>query len=79
MKGRPSTKSEGQPSFHVVVEAADCLTEEEQETLIELLNHRLADCRRAELVKDIQEAQREFESGALRPTTPDEIMKEILS
>jgi polyphosphate kinase len=79
MKGQPSTKSEGQPSFHVVVEAADRLTEEEQETLIELLNHRLADRRRAELVRDIQEAQPEFESGALRPTTPDEIMKEILS
>jgi hypothetical protein len=61
------------------VEAADRLTEEEQETLIELLNRRLADRRRAQLVRDIQEAQREFESGALRPTTPNEIMKEILS
>jgi hypothetical protein len=61
------------------VEAAGRLTEEEQETLIELLNRRLADRRRAELVKDIEEAQREFERGTLRPTTTDEIMKEILS
>ena len=79
MKGQPSTKSEGQPSFHVVVEAADRLTEEPQETLIELLNRRLADRRRAELVKDIEEAQREFERGTQRSTTPDEIMKEIRS
>jgi polyphosphate kinase len=79
MRDQPSTETEGPSSFHVVVEAADRLTEEEQETLIEVLNRRLADRRRAELVTDIQEALREFEGGALRPTTPDEIMKEILS
>jgi hypothetical protein len=78
MKDQPPTEAKGPPSFHVVVEAADRLTEEEQESLIELLNRRLAGHRRAELVTDIQEAQGEFESGALRPTTPDGIMKEIL-
>jgi hypothetical protein len=65
--------------FHVVVEAADRLTLEEQETLVTVLNRRLADRRRAELARDIREAQREFERGTLRPTSPDEIMKEILS
>jgi hypothetical protein len=65
--------------FHVVVDAADRLTLEEQETLVAVLNRRLADRRRAELAADILDAQREFERGALRPTTPDEIMKEILS
>ena len=79
MKQQPSAEAKGSPSFHVVVEAADRLTEEEQETLIELLNRRLASRRRAQLVRDIQVAQRQFESGVLRPTTPDEIMKEILS
>jgi uncharacterized protein YpuA (DUF1002 family) len=79
MKEQSPTEAKGPPSFHVVVEAADRLTEEELETLIELLNRRLADRRRAQLVTDIQAVQREFESGGLRPTTPDEIMKEILS
>jgi polyphosphate kinase len=79
MKDQPPTETKGAPSFHVVLEAADRLTEEEQETLIELLNRRLAVRRRAELARDILEAQREFERGTLRPTTPDEIMKEILS
>jgi hypothetical protein len=79
MKDRPTSETKGPSSFHAVVEAADRLSEEEQETLIEILNRRLADRRRAELVTDIQEAQREFGGGALRPTTPDEIMKEILS
>jgi hypothetical protein len=79
MDDHGSTETKGPPSFHVVVEAADHLTQEEQEALIELLNHRLADRRRTELVADIQEGQREFESGTLRPTTPDDIMHEILS
>jgi hypothetical protein len=65
--------------FHVVVEAADRLTLEEQETLVKVLNRRLADRRRTELARDIREAQREFERGAHRPAHPDEIMKEILS
>jgi hypothetical protein len=79
MKDQPSTETKGPSSFHVVVDAADRLTAEEQETLIELLNRRLANRRRAELTTDVQEAQREFDSGALRPATPEDIMKEILS
>jgi len=42
-------------------------------------NRRLADRRRAELVRDIREGQKEFERGALRPSTPEKIVKEILS
>jgi len=65
--------------FHVVVEAADRLSLEEQETLVTVLNRRLADRRRAELAQDIREAHREFERGSLRPASPDDIMKELLS
>jgi hypothetical protein len=71
--------SKAPSKFHVVMDAADRLTLEEQETLVAVLNRRLADRWRAELAADIREAQREFERGTLRPTTPDEIMKEILS
>jgi hypothetical protein len=74
-----SSRAKSPARFHVVVEAADRLTVEEQETLVAVLNRRLADRRRAKLAADIREAQREFERGALRPTTPDEIIKEILS
>jgi len=61
------------------VDAADRLTVEEQETLVEVLHRRLADRRRLEMAADIRAGQREFEQGGLRPTTPGEIMKEILS
>jgi len=73
-------KTAKRPSrFHVVVEAADGLSVDEQETLVAVLNRRLADRRRAELAEDVREGRREFKRGALRPTTPDKIMKEILS
>jgi len=65
--------------FHLVVDAADHLTLDEQETLVAVLNRRLADRRRAELAADIRQALREYERGVLQPATPDEIMTEILS
>ena len=65
--------------FSKVLEAADKLTPEEQETLIDILNRRLADRRRSELAKDIRDAQQEFQSGACEPKTPDQLIKEILS
>ena len=65
--------------FHAVVEAADGLSVDEQEALLAVVRRRLADRRRAELAEDVQEGRREFKRGALRPTTPDKIMKEIRS
>jgi hypothetical protein len=73
-------KTAKRPSrFHVIVDAADRLTVDEQEALVDVLNRRLADRRRAELARDIREGQKEFERGALRPSTPEKIVKEILS
>ncbi|OFV98686.1 MAG: hypothetical protein A3H28_04480 [Acidobacteria bacterium RIFCSPLOWO2_02_FULL_61_28] len=65
--------------FGEIVEAADELTIEDQETLLTILKNRLRDRRRAELVKEIQEARKEFEEGRCRPATPDELMREISS
>jgi hypothetical protein len=73
-------KTARRPSrFHVVVDAADRLTVDEQEALVAVLNRRLADRRPAELARDIREGQKEFARGALRPSTPEKIVKEILS
>jgi len=65
--------------FSEVVEAADKLTPEEQEVLINILNRRLANRRRSELAKDVQDAQQEFQRGGCEPKTPDQLIKEILS
>ena len=66
-------------TFGEILEAADQLTLEEQENLINILQNRLRDSRRAELVRDVREAQEEFSQGQCQPVTPEQIRSEILS
>ncbi len=79
MKNSARAKSKLNSKFYVVVEAADRLTVEEQQTLVTVLTRRMANRRRADLALDIREAQKEFDRGSLRPKTPDQIVKEIFS
>ncbi len=65
--------------FDEILDGVEKLSLEEQETLIDILNRRVIDRRRLELAKEIQEAQKEFQEGSVKPVTPDELMKEILS
>mgnify|MGYP001563956353 CR=1 FL=1 len=65
--------------FGEVLEAADGLSLEEQETLMDILHRRMIERRRETLAKDIQEAQQEFQDARCKPVTPEELMKEILS
>jgi hypothetical protein len=62
--------------FSDVVDAADLLSTEEQEELVEILRRRLAERRRAELVDEVVDARAEFAGGQARPATVDEIMDE---
>lgn len=66
-------------TFNDVVDSVDKLSLDEQETLMEVLHRRLIENRRLELAKEIQNAQQEFKEGSCKPTTPSEILKEILS
>ena len=66
-------------AFGEILEAAHNLPIEDQESLLTILKNRLRERLRAELIKDIQESEKEFEQGKLRPVTPDELMREILS
>lgn len=64
--------------FGDVLEAADQLTEDEQETLLEVLRKRLAERRRLEIAEDVRQARLEHERGETREVTPDELMDELL-
>lgn len=66
-------------SFGEILEAADMLSLEEQESLIDILHRRMIERRRAELAADIQEARKEFKEGYAQPASVDDLMKEILS
>jgi hypothetical protein len=65
-------------SFGEVLEAVDKLSLEEQVSLIDILQRRIIERRRAELAEDIQEARKDFEEGRSKPATPSELMDEIL-
>ena len=66
-------------TFNDVLESVDKLSLDEQETLTEVIHRRLIERRRAELTKEIQNAQREFKEGSCQPATPSDILREILS
>lgn len=65
--------------FREILDASEQLPLEDQETLIQILKNRLLEQKRAELVKDVKEAQQEFAEGKCKPVTPEQIMEEILS
>jgi hypothetical protein len=66
-------------SFAEVLEAADKLSPDEQQTIIDILYRRMIYYRRKELVKEVHEAQQEYQEGRCRPATSEEILKELLS
>ncbi len=65
--------------FSEALEAAARLTLPEQEELVDILRRRTVEQRRAELVRDVREAEREYQAGECRPTSPDDLTREILS
>jgi len=65
--------------FGEVLDTVEQLSLEDQEALTDIIRRRIIEQRRAELAKDIQEAQEEFKAGSARPVTPDELIAEILS
>ena len=74
MKSRRETEV-----FDKVLEAAEKLTLDEQEELVEIVRRRVAQKRRVQLTREIRSARREFQSGRARAVSPDELMREILS
>ena len=68
-----------QTTFAEILEAAEQLPLEDQENLINILKNRIREQKRAGLVRDVQETQKEFDQGQCPPMTPEQIMEEILS
>jgi hypothetical protein len=66
-------------TFADILEAAEHLSLEERENLIQILQNRLRERKRADLIQDVREAEEEFARGKCKPITPEQLMKEILS
>ncbi len=68
-----------QTTFAEVLETIEKFTVDEKETLVDILQHRLAEYRREQLLKDIKSSEDEFEKGICKPMSVDDFMQEILS
>lgn len=66
-------------TFHAVLDAADALSLEEKETLIDILRHRIAESGRRRVIEDVQEARRDLAQGHCPEGTANEIVRDILS
>ncbi len=63
---------------HEIIAAATKLPVEDQETLVETLQHHLRALKRAELIQEVQTAQKEFAEGKCQTVTPEQLMAELL-
>lgn len=66
-------------TFSDVLDAAGGLPVEEREELIELLQKRAIEERRAELCRDIKNARSDYKNRKYSIASADNIMKELLS
>ena len=66
-------------SYGQVLDSIEALPEEQQESLADIVRKRLAERRRAALVKSVGATRKEFKSGKLRPATSAEIMRKVLA
>ena len=64
-------------TFRSVLDEAEQLTLDEQETLLEILRHRLAEHRRQQIAKDVLAGREEFLQGKCPTTTAVELMAEL--
>ena len=66
-------------SYGQALDSIEALPEEQQESLVAVVRRRLAERRRAALVKSVAEARKEFKSGKVRPATACEIMRKVVA
>ena len=60
-------------AFHEVLEMVEMLREEEQETLLDIIQHRLRERGRERIVQNIKKAREELAKGEIRQGTVEEL------
>ncbi|MHC1682732.1 MAG: hypothetical protein AB6733_07260 [Clostridiaceae bacterium] len=64
-------------SFQDLIDAVGSLPLDDQSMLVELINKRITEKRRAELVAEVHEARRAFKNGEARRGTIEDLMKDL--
>ena len=66
-------------TFAEVLESADELEVEAQESLVEVLQRRVAERRRQSLIQAVKSARQEFKDGGCRPASPKQVVRRIFA
>lgn len=64
-------------TFQNALEVIESLPEEQQESLIDIVHHRIIERRREILAKNIHEARQEYLRGDVKRGTVDDLLKEL--
>ncbi len=64
-------------SFQDLIEAVEAMPLEDQSIFVELINKRIIEKRRAELVADVEDSRRAFESGNVKRGSLRDLMKDL--
>jgi hypothetical protein len=64
-------------SFQDLVDAVESMPLDDQSMLVELINKRIIEKRRAELIAEIHEARSAFKSGEVKRGTFEDLMKDL--
>jgi len=64
-------------SFQDLIEAVEAMPLEDQSIFVELINKRIIEKRRAELVAEVREARNAFESGDVKRGSIRDLMKDL--
>ncbi len=63
--------------FQEVLDTIESLPEYQQESLIDIIQHRLIEHRQGLLAENIREARKEYARGEVKKGTVDDLMKEL--
>lgn len=64
-------------SFQDLIDAVESLPLDDQSMLVELINKRINEKRRAELVAEVGEAREAFRKGEVKRGTVEDLMKDL--
>jgi len=64
-------------SFAHTLDVIESLTVDEQEDVLEVMQRRLAERRRAELIATVKQSRKEFAAGKCKPASVAAIMRQV--
>jgi len=64
-------------TFNEVLESIESFSEEQRESIVEIVKLRLVEARRDRLAQSIKEAREEYRRGEVRSGTVEDLMSEI--